>query len=339
VWSRLKALPPYLGGKRKLLGQIFKHLPPPQTAPVFVDGFLGGGSVSLMAKARGYRVISNDIALRSFIVGKALIENSRVKLEHSDLVRLFAPTDNHIDFIKSNFSPGVLTTANAEFLDNAFAHANEFHGAKRWLIQLLLIKYIIGLRPVGNFGARTIIRQVQERQWDAINPNFLRNAAIGNICLHPLQVLEKMRRSVNGGVFDNGRGNLAFQKDVFEFLSEIDQADIIYLDPPYAGTKTYEGSLKELDSILAGKIIKPQVSVFSGKKALEFIERLFAACQRFPVWAISYGNAEINLGDLTALVRKFKKEIIAEEFSYTHLPSLSGEKLRKRDKEYLIIAR
>jgi len=339
MWSRLKALPPYLGGKRKLLGRIFKHLPPPPSAPVFVDAFLGGGSVSLMAKARGYRIIANDIALRSFIVGKALIENSRVKLESADLVRLFAPVDNHSDFIKTNFSPGVLTTQNAEFLDNAFSHADEFHGAKRWLIQLLLIKYIIGLRPVGNFGARTIIRQVQERNWEEINPHFLRNAAIGNICLHPLQILERLRTNVNQGVFDNGRENPVFKMDVFEFLNEIDTADVIYLDPPYAGTKTYEGSLKELDSILAGKISKPQISVFSGKKALEFLERLFAVCQRFPVWAISYGNAEINLDDLTTLVRKFKKDVLPQEFTYTHLPSLSGEKLRKRDKEYLIIAR
>jgi hypothetical protein len=339
MWSRLKSLPPYLGGKRKLLGQIFKHLPTPGAAPVFIDAFLGGGSVSLMAKARGYRVISNDIALRSFIVGKALIENSHVKLESADLIRLFAQPGKASDFITSNFSPGVLTTTGAEFLDCAFSHVDEFQGAKRWLIQLLLIKYIIGLRPIGNFGARTIIRQIQDRRWEEINPNFLRNASIGNICIHPLPVLEKLRRSINGGIFDNGFNNQASQLDVFEFLNDIEEADIIYLDPPYAGTKTYEGSLKELDAIISGQIIKPQISVFSGKNAMEFIDRLFAACQRFPVWAISYGNAEINLEDLTTLVRKFKKEIISEEFSYVHLPGLSGEKLRKRDKEYLIIAR
>jgi len=339
MWSRLKALPPYLGGKRKLLGQIFKHLPPPVVAPVLVDAFLGGGSVSLMAKARGYRVVSNDIALRSFIVGKALIENSHVKLEKADLIRLFTEPIIASDFIKANFSPGVLTTANAEFLDRAFSHVDEFNGAKRWLIQLLLIKYIIGLRPVGNFGAKTIIKQVQDRQWEDINPHFLRNAAIGNICLHPLPVLEKIRRNINGGVFDNGHENKAFQLDVFEFLNQIDKGDIIYLDPPYAGTSTYERSLKDLDSIIARKLIKPQVSGFSGRKAIEFLERLFAACRRFPVWAISYGNAEINLDDLTSLVRKFKKDVLPQEFTYTHLAGLSGEKLRKRDKEYLIIAR
>jgi len=78
MWSKLKALPPYFGGKRRLLGRIFKHIPKPSEAPVLVDAFMGGGSVALFGKARGYRVIANDIALRSHIVGKALIENDHV---------------------------------------------------------------------------------------------------------------------------------------------------------------------------------------------------------------------------------------------------------------------
>jgi hypothetical protein len=339
MWSRLKALPPYLGGKRKLLGQIFRHLPPPSVAPVFMDAFLGGGSVSLMAKARGYKIICNDIAFRSAIVGQALIENSHVRLEHSDLVRLFVPGDDADRFVERNFSPGVLTPDCASFIDQALAQIRRVEGIKRWLLFLLIIKYIMSLRPIGNFGAKTIINQIHQRKWEEMNPKFLRSASVGNISSHPLKVLEKLLGNINRGIFDNGHTNQSFQMDVFEFLKDIDGADIIYLDPPYAGTKTYEGSLKELDSILEGRIIRPQISVFSGKKALEFLERLFAACQRFPVWAISYGNAETNLIDLTSLVRKFKKEIISEEFSYIHLPSLSGEKLRKRDMEYLIIAR
>ena len=74
----LDALPPYFGGKRKLLDPVAKALPPPTEARVLVDAFLGGGSVSLWGKRRGYRVIANDIAERSVIVGRALIENDRV---------------------------------------------------------------------------------------------------------------------------------------------------------------------------------------------------------------------------------------------------------------------
>ena len=87
------ALPAYFGGKRKLLGAIFKDLPLPDDAPVFVDPFLGGGSVSLYAKAGGYRILCNDVAERSFIVGKALIENHQARLTHDDLVKLSMPME------------------------------------------------------------------------------------------------------------------------------------------------------------------------------------------------------------------------------------------------------
>ncbi|MCP4573812.1 MAG: DNA adenine methylase, partial [bacterium] len=73
------ALPSYPGGKRRLVGPIFKDLPSPDQAPTFIDGFLGGGAASLYAKARGYRVLCNDVALRSYVVGKALIENHQCR--------------------------------------------------------------------------------------------------------------------------------------------------------------------------------------------------------------------------------------------------------------------
>ncbi|MFH1680729.1 MAG: DNA adenine methylase, partial [Candidatus Eisenbacteria bacterium] len=79
------ALPSYHGGKRRLLGAIFRDVPPPDEAPVFVDAFLGGGSVSLCAKARGYEVLCNDVADRSVIVGRALVENDRVLLGYDDV--------------------------------------------------------------------------------------------------------------------------------------------------------------------------------------------------------------------------------------------------------------
>src|SRR5947209_4396461 len=82
------ALPPFNGGKRRLAGLIFgtiDRLVLRATWPrlTFIDGFMGGGSIALFAKAQGFgRVIGVDIARRSVIVGEALIANSRVRLTH-----------------------------------------------------------------------------------------------------------------------------------------------------------------------------------------------------------------------------------------------------------------
>src|SRR5215510_13237197 len=90
MWS---ALPPYLGGKRRLCPVIFREidriLPRRQwRALTFLDAFLGGGSVSLYAKAQGFNVVATDIAERSIVIGRALIENTRVKLTREDVLRV-----------------------------------------------------------------------------------------------------------------------------------------------------------------------------------------------------------------------------------------------------------
>ena len=79
LWS---ALPPYLGGKRRLCPLIFREvdriLPRARwQGMTFLDGFMGGGSVALYAKAQGFRAVATDIAERSIVVGEALIANNR----------------------------------------------------------------------------------------------------------------------------------------------------------------------------------------------------------------------------------------------------------------------
>ena len=169
MWKRFSSLPAYFGGKRRLIGKIFKHVPRPQEAPVFVDAFLGGGSVSLFAKARGYKILANDIALRSEIVGRALIENDKVTLAAEDVTRLFVTDDNESHFVEENFAPDVVTTKHARFLDRAFVNARAAPGVKGWLLLLLLVKYILRMRPMNDFGAKTIMHQVEEGKWGEMN--------------------------------------------------------------------------------------------------------------------------------------------------------------------------
>jgi len=67
VWSGYEALPPYFGGKRRLVPRIFKEIlrihPPDNCSWLsFVDPFLSGGALSLYAKSRGFGVLCGDLA-------------------------------------------------------------------------------------------------------------------------------------------------------------------------------------------------------------------------------------------------------------------------------------
>ena len=90
--SFFSACPPFLGGKRRLAGVIFRELDrviPRQrwSSLTFLDAFMGGASIALFAKAQGFeRVIGTDLALRSVTIGEALVANSRVKLANEDVL-------------------------------------------------------------------------------------------------------------------------------------------------------------------------------------------------------------------------------------------------------------
>ena len=334
----LDALPSYLGGKRRLLGHIARALPKPSIAPTLVDPFLGGGSVSLWAKARGFQVRCNDIALRSAAIGHALIANDRVTLSTEDVTRLFAdPPEESPGFVERVYGGEVIPARHARFLDGALPVALRLGGTKGVLLLLLLLRYVLALRPMGNFGARTVVRQMEAGDWDAVNPSVLRDHLARRIESHPKALCEELRRKINRGVFGNGHVNEAHQADAFDFLADVEGA-VVYLDPPYGGTSSYEAALKPLDSILAGHPVDATPSPFSGRRAVEMLDRLIDACRHIPHLVLSYGNAVIGPEELEHLVARHRRDVSVEVIAHAHLAGLASRESRTQNRELLVRA-
>lgn len=345
------ALPNYFGGKRRFAGRILYHLRKhghrgPYREPkitTLIDGFLGGGSVCLLAKAWGHRVLCNDIAPRSHIIGKALIENSETKITYEDLLLLFKEVE-HDGFIQTNYADG-FQPRHAKFLDLALVNAREVQNEiKRNLLFLLLINFIMRLQPFGFLGARTLPKVMKEglnEEQSKGRGGIKTIKRQGRYMTAPtLKALQIERRKINYAVRMNGYENQAYCEDIFTFLPKV-EGDAIYLDPPYAGTISYEKSFESLDNILAGKVLERKRSGFSSKKYQGFLERLFETATKIPLWLISYGSAEISLDELQSLVEKYAYIEMVDSWRYRHLNALSTEESREKRKysrEHLIVA-
>jgi len=250
---------------------------------------------------------------------------------------LFVPDRESPGFVEQVYGGEVIPVRHARFLDGALEVARLAPEPKRSLLLLLLMRYVLTLRPMGNFGAKSIVRQMDAGDWEAVNPTFLRDHLARRIESHPLPLCLELMADVNRGVFGNGHRNEAHQGDVFEFLAAV-EGDVLYADPPYGGTSSYESALRPLDSILAGEPVEARPSVFSGRRAVELLDRLLEASRRIPHLVLSYGNAVLSAQGLEALVARHRRDVTVEAIDYAHLAGLASEESRARNQELLVRA-
>ncbi len=333
MWS---ALPPYLGGKRRLCPLIFRELDrilPRRTWPnlTFLDGFLGGGSVSLYAKAQGFRVLSTDIAERAIVVGQALIENSRVRFTREDTLRIAARNTDPPGQIEQKYVPAVFTRTQARLLDRVLTIAEEARDtAKSALLRLLAIRVALLAHSMSSVRPGTIHR-VTTGEFEAITPSCVHDY-IDGLRLGRADRLWRLAQQINGGVFQGEARVL--KVDIVETLPTI-KADVAYFDPPYPGVASYEKEYKIIDEILEGSSLP--VSPFSVKGGATMLDLLFERSMHIPVWVLSLGNAEVTIEELEQQMRRHGREVQATAVRYMHKASQASDEKRQQNREFILV--
>ena len=330
IWD---ALPPFNGGKRRLAGLIFgaiDRIVPRSSWPslTFVDAFLGGGSVALYAKAQGFgKVIGIDIARRSAIVGQALIANSRVRLTKEDVIRVLAPRDGGP--VERDLVPDVFTPSQARAIDGALSLAARTEDpARAALLKLLAIRIALLVHPF-SYVRRGTMGKVASGEYERITPTALPQYLRG-LRLATVAQLWNLAEKINRGVFE-GCGEVR-QGDALDLLPTI-KADVLYADPPYAATRSYEAAYKTLNRLL-GEESRP-TSPFTARDGARMIDVLLERAQHIPVIVLSFGNETISLEDLEQKLALRGRATKAIEIPYSRLPALSKDD--KKDRELLVV--
>ena len=330
------AAPPYLGGKRRLCPTIFREidrvLPREHWAGrTFLDGFLGGGSVSLYAKAMGFSVISTDIATRSIVIGEGLIANSTVRLTKADVDRALLVPEDEAGVNARRFVPSVFPMNVGLTLDRLF-HASSLTpiGAKAALYRILAIRIALLSHPMSQVRAGTAHR-ASDGSWEAITPSCLKHY-VEALRLDTPQKLWHLAQKTNAGVFQ-GRGEV-HQGSVLDLLPTI-RADVAYFDPPYSGVMSYEKEYRVIDKMLEGTT--RETSPFTARGGAAMIDALLERARHIPIWLLSFGNVTVSLEELEAKMSRLGRRTKAIAIRYQHLPAIATEEKKQGNREYLLI--
>ena len=144
-------------------------------------------------------------------------------------------------------------------------------------------------------------------------------------------------KEYNDAVFSNAKPNKAYNLDVYEAIEKID-ADIIYLDPPYAGTMNdYFGFYGLLDAFIEGKQIEPFGNNFMDKNNItEQFDKLFSKLGKYKYWMLSYNSrSRPTKEELLEIMEKYSTNITVYEMPYAY--RVTGKEKKQKDIEYLFV--
>ena len=328
-----------MGSKHRLLPwlrPILSDLP----FEVALDAFSGSGCVSYLLKTMGKRVTSNDFLRFPATIAKATVENGAVVLDPSDVDSIVAPAPGRDRFIERTFRGIFFRPTDLRFLDHAWANLRLMHDPyRKALVLAALIRACAKRQPRGVFTVAGDPDRYKDGRRDvrlSIEQHFLEQVEVFNAC-----------------VFDNGRRNVALNRDAFA----VDPRgfDLVYLDPPYVpraddncyvkryhfleGLACYWEGLPVLRQTKVRKIAKPFTPFSYRRTAMAAFDGLFERFRR-SILVLSYSsNGFPDLDVLVASMKRHKPRVEVHERAHRYHFGTHDRVRRAEVREYLIVGR
>ena len=337
--EQVSSYPPtrFMGSKSKLLTEIWSVASQFKVNTV-VDLFSGSGIVGYMFKTQGKAVVSNDYMAMSATFTKAMVENNSVTLPLAEAKRLLVAHKESDHFVTSTFKGLYYTDEENDLIDtlrtNIAAIKDQY---KHAIAMSALIRACIKKRPRG------IFTYTGQRYNDG------RKDLQKTLAQQFLEAVE----SINKAVFDNGQINRSKQGDAMDL--RVDQADLVYIDPPYYSplseneyVRRYhfvEGLARdwkgvEIQQHTQTKKFKSYPTPFATRKgaadAFDHLFKKFASS----ILIVSYSSNSLPTQDeMVAIMAKYKQhvEVIPVDYKYSFGNQSDAKTHRNCVQEYLFV--
>src|SRR3989339_91180 len=328
----------FMGSKQKLLDFIYDNVKGLEAESV-LDAFSGSGCVGYLFKTMGKQVHTNDMLKSCYITSKATIENKREKLSQQDIDLVINNKTNNDGFISRTFKGLYFNDKENKFLDQAYANIQLLNGSNKKAIALAaLSRACLKKRPRGIF-TYTGMRYNDGRKDLKLSftEHFIQSATIINNC-----------------VFDNGRDNKSFNKDIFSFTNN--GYDLVYIDPPYyskysdndysrryhfiEGLMTNWSHVKANDNTKTKKIFKIRTPFDSLDTTYSAFDKLFETFKRSIIIVSYSSNSLPNQEEMVQMMKKHKRKVEVAEFNHKYSSGTqNGRVIHSKVKEYLFIGK
>lgn len=221
----------YQGSKRKILPWIHSALKDLKFE-TSLDVFGGSASVSYLLKKMNKTVTFNDKLFFNHLIGKAIIENNRTKLNNIDVANLKKRIDGvtYRRFIQNNFRDVYYLHEENIWLDRVIANIYQMNHYqphvlqyKKSLAYYSLFQASIIKRPFNLFHRKNLYLRTSDVErnfgnkttWDKSFDDYL----------------IKFAEEANALVFNSGKECVSLNESAFDI--DTYGYDLVYLDPPY----------------------------------------------------------------------------------------------------------
>ncbi len=338
----------YRGSKIKIIPAIYDVVKNLKFETV-LDAFAGTGVVSYLFKRMDKQVLFNDHLHFNYVIGRAIIENSEIRLTKADVHQILKPKpyEEHSHLIEENFADIYYTDEENIWLDRVISNLYEMEpGYKQDLGFWCLFQSCITKRPFSLFHRRNLNLRTR---------NVKRSFGNKVTWDTPFDIhFKRFAEEVNGYITKTKNPCYALRSDVMQVPLNFFKGgfDLVYIDPPYIpqrgeniiyrdlyhfleGITQYDTWAGQIDENSKHKRIKPIYNIWNDKKSVNkvFLEMLDR-----------YKNSDILLSHRSEGIPSTEGllDMLNQRWSNVSIVNSVGHKyaLSTRDsKEILILAR